>query len=125
MNVMSTTTDYSSLEVCAAAHVTFRQLDYWCRLGLVVPSVRQTTGPGANTRRWSTRDIAVVTVLGRVAGVIPVNRLGRLVEFLSDLPLRSWATTVVVLNEDGEVWLPGSAAPKVGVHVDLSLVWDC
>ena len=31
---------------CAAAGVTYRQLDYWARTGLVEPSVRGATGSG-------------------------------------------------------------------------------
>lgn len=122
---MSTTTTaaYSTREVCDAAGVSYRQLDYWCRLGLVRPSLADATGSGSR-RRWSTHDAAIVRVLGRVAGPVPVNRLGELVGFLDDLPLQQWAATQIVIDQDGGVWRPGVDVPKVAVYVDLSLIFD-
>ncbi|CAM5258897.1 hypothetical protein SFUMM280S_00482 [Streptomyces fumanus] len=37
---------YRGPTACAAAGITYRQLDYWARTGLVEPSVRPATGPG-------------------------------------------------------------------------------
>ncbi|HPZ50208.1 MAG TPA: transcriptional regulator, partial [Propionibacteriaceae bacterium] len=31
---------------CNAAGITYRQLDYWARTGLVVPEIRPATGSG-------------------------------------------------------------------------------
>jgi DNA-binding transcriptional MerR regulator len=53
-----------------AAGITYRQLDYWARTGLVVPSVRDATGSGTQ-RLYSFRDILVLKVVKRLldAGV--------------------------------------------------------
>src|SRR3954464_406256 len=37
---------YRGPTACAAAKITYRQLDYWARTGLVAPSVRSATGSG-------------------------------------------------------------------------------
>jgi DNA-binding transcriptional MerR regulator len=53
-----------------AAGITYRQLDYWARTGLVVPSVRVASGSGSQ-RLYSFKDILVLKVVKRLldAGV--------------------------------------------------------
>ncbi|MGB8019855.1 MAG: MerR family transcriptional regulator [Candidatus Nanopelagicales bacterium] len=50
---------------CAAVEITYRQLDYWARTGLVEPSVRPATGSGTQ-RLYSFRDILVLKVVKRL-----------------------------------------------------------
>lgn len=120
---MTTATSYSSRHVADLAGITYRQLDHWTRLGLVRPSIDAVTGSGHH-RRWSSHDVAVLRVLATVAGRVPLNRLGALVGFLDDLPLQQWAATSILLDLDGDVWLPNDNAPKVAIHIDLSLIFD-
>ncbi|MFM1786340.1 MAG: hypothetical protein RL228_290, partial [Actinomycetota bacterium] len=40
------TTGYKGAVACSVAGITYRQLDYWARTGLVVPSMREATGSG-------------------------------------------------------------------------------
>lgn len=55
---------------CQAAGITYRQLDYWARTGLVVPSLRIAKGSGS-PRLYSFRDILVLRVVKKLldAGV--------------------------------------------------------
>lgn len=48
-----------------AAGITYRQLDYWARTGLVVPSVRDASGSGT-ARLYSFRDILVLKIVKRL-----------------------------------------------------------
>ena len=48
-----------------AAEITYRQLDYWARTGLVVPSVRPAKGSGSQ-RLYSFRDILVLKIVKRL-----------------------------------------------------------
>jgi DNA-binding transcriptional MerR regulator len=48
-----------------AADITYRQLDYWARTGLVVPSVRPAKGSGSQ-RLYSFRDILVLKTVKRL-----------------------------------------------------------
>jgi DNA-binding transcriptional MerR regulator len=50
---------------CRAAGITYRQLDYWARTGLVEPSVRAATGSGTQ-RLYSFRDILVLKIVKRL-----------------------------------------------------------
>lgn len=61
---------YRGPTACGAAGVTYRQLDYWTRTGLVQPSVRTATGSGTQ-RLYSFRDILLLKVIKRLldAGV--------------------------------------------------------
>ncbi|GAB3621168.1 MerR family transcriptional regulator [Glutamicibacter endophyticus] len=51
--------------VCRAAGITYRQLDYWARTGLVEPAVRGAQGSGSQ-RLYSFRDILVLKVVKRL-----------------------------------------------------------
>ncbi|MET9499114.1 MerR family transcriptional regulator [Streptomyces sp. NPDC006552] len=55
---------YRGPTACAAAGITYRQLDYWARTGLVEPSVRAAYGSGTQ-RLYSFRDVVVLKVVKR------------------------------------------------------------
>lgn len=40
--------------------ITYRQLDYWVRVGRVTPSIAGAEGPGSG-RRWSEADVAALS----------------------------------------------------------------
>jgi Predicted transcriptional regulators len=56
---------YRGTVVCKAAGITYRQLDYWARTGLVEPAVRGAAGSGSQ-RLYSFRDILVLKVVKRL-----------------------------------------------------------
>ncbi len=56
---------YRGPTACKAAGITYRQLDYWARTGLVEPGVRPATGSGT-ARLYSFRDILVLKVVKRL-----------------------------------------------------------
>jgi DNA-binding transcriptional MerR regulator len=53
---------YRGPTACAAAGITYRQLDYWARTGLVEPSVRPASGSGTQ-RLYGFKDILVLKVV--------------------------------------------------------------
>ncbi|CAB5239790.1 unannotated protein [freshwater metagenome] len=61
---------YRGATACSAAGITYRQLDYWARTGLVEPSIRPAGGSGTQ-RLYGFRDILVLKVVKRLldAGV--------------------------------------------------------
>lgn len=59
------TEGYRGPTACAAAGITYRQLDYWARTGLVEPSIRSASGSGT-ARLYSFRDILVLKVVKRL-----------------------------------------------------------
>jgi DNA-binding transcriptional MerR regulator len=61
---------YRGPTACNAAGITYRQLDYWARTGLVEPTVRSATGSGTQ-RLYSFRDVLLLKIIKRLldAGV--------------------------------------------------------
>ncbi|MFD6445807.1 MULTISPECIES: MerR family transcriptional regulator [unclassified Promicromonospora] len=59
------TTGYRGTTACHIAGITYRQLDYWARTGLVEPSIKPATGSGTH-RLYSFRDILVLKVVKRL-----------------------------------------------------------
>lgn len=56
---------YRGIPAAAAAGISYRQLDYWDRTGLVQPSVRTATGSGSQ-RLYAFRDILVLKLVKRL-----------------------------------------------------------
>lgn len=56
---------YRGPTACSAAGITYRQLDYWARTGLVEPSIRMASGSGSH-RLYSFRDILVLKIVKRL-----------------------------------------------------------
>jgi DNA-binding transcriptional MerR regulator len=56
---------YRGPTACAAAGITYRQLDYWARTGLVEPTVRPAYGSGTQ-RLYSFRDVVVLKIVKRL-----------------------------------------------------------
>jgi DNA-binding transcriptional MerR regulator len=102
---------YRGVTACSAAGISYRQLDYWARTALVVPSVRDASGSGTQ-RLYSFRDIVVLKVVKRLldAGVslqnirkaIDALRL-RGVADLAGITLISDGTTVYECRSPEEV----------------------
>ncbi len=59
------TVGYRGPVAARAAGITYRQLDYWARTGLVEPGVRSATGSGTQ-RLYSFRDILVLKIVKRL-----------------------------------------------------------
>ncbi len=102
---------YRGPTACSAAGITYRQLDYWARTGLVEPSVREAAGSGTQ-RLYSFRDILVLRIVKKLldAGVSLQNirtaiatLRDRGVEDLAQITLMSDGTTVYECTSTDEV----------------------
>jgi DNA-binding transcriptional MerR regulator len=75
---------YRGPTACAAAGITYRQLDYWARTGLVEPSVRSASGSGTQ-RLYGFRDILVLKVVKRLLDLgISLQQIRQAVGYLRD-----------------------------------------
>ena len=75
---------YRGPAACHAAGITYRQLDYWARTGLVEPSVRAAHGSGSQ-RLYSFRDILVLKVVKRLLDTgISLQQIRAAVQHLRD-----------------------------------------
>lgn len=109
--VIDEDTGFRGPMACKAAGITYRQLDYWARTGLVEPSVRIAHGSGSQ-RLYSFRDILLLKVVKRLldTGVslqqirVSVATLGRMgVDDLSNITLMSDGATVYACKSPDEV----------------------
>ena len=90
---------YRGPTACAAAGITYRQLDYWARTGLVEPSVRAAHGSGSQ-RLYGFRDILVLKVVKRLLDTgISLQQIRAAVQHLRDRGTEDLAQ--VTLMSDG------------------------
>ena len=96
---------------CNAAGITYRQLDYWARTGLVVPEIRGAKGSGSQ-RLYSFRDILILKVIKRLLDAgISLNQIrtaiehlrARGVQDLTEVTLMSDGVSVFECTSDDEV----------------------
>ena len=96
---------------CNAAGITYRQLDYWARTGLVVPEVRGASGSGSQ-RLYSFRDILMLKVIKRLLDAgISLNQIRAAIEHLrargvhdlTEVTLMSDGVSVFECTSDDEV----------------------
>lgn len=91
----ATVTGYSGPTARRVAGVTFRQLDYWARTGLVEPSVH-AAGSG---RLYSLEDIVLLTTVKRLldAGV-GLQQIRQVVSTIKTEGLDEWRTWTLISN---------------------------
>jgi DNA-binding transcriptional MerR regulator len=90
---------YRGPTACAAAGITYRQLDYWARTKLVEPSVRSAQGSGSQ-RLYSFRDILVLKVVKRLLDTgVSLQQIRTAVTHLRDRGVRDLAQ--ITLMSDG------------------------
>ncbi|GAA5517925.1 putative HTH-type transcriptional regulator Rv1830 [Demequina sediminis] len=111
LRTLDENTGYRGPTACKAAGITYRQLDYWARTGLVEPTVRGATGSGTQ-RLYGFRDILVLRVVKRLldsgvslqqirTAVLHLRERG--VEDLSRITLMSDGASVYECTSDDEV----------------------
>ncbi|MGQ0624954.1 MAG: MerR family transcriptional regulator [Sporichthyaceae bacterium] len=92
---------------CSAAGITYRQLDYWARTGLVEPSIRPATGSGTQ-RLYGFRDILVLKIVKRLldAGV-SLQQIRQAVSHLAERGVSDLAT-LTLMSDGATVYECGS-----------------
>ncbi|MDR0848045.1 MAG: MerR family transcriptional regulator [Propionibacteriaceae bacterium] len=102
---------YRGPVACAAVGITYRQLDYWARTGLVVPEIRMAEGSGTQ-RLYSFRDLLLLKVIKRLIDTgISLQQIrlaiahvrARGTSDLTQITLISDGTSVFEATEDHEI----------------------
>jgi DNA-binding transcriptional MerR regulator len=78
---------YRGPQVCSIVGITYRQLDYWARTNLLVPSISEARGSGSQ-RRFSYRDLVELKVIKRLLD--------------AGISLQSARRAIEVLRQSGE-----------------------
>src|SRR5271169_2717559 len=99
----SSETGYSGPQVCRLVGITYRQLDYWARTGLLTPSLAAAKGSGSK-RRYDYTDVLELKVIKSLldAGT-SLQRARRAVDCLRDGLGQDLAATSLVLTPTGSV----------------------
>ena len=117
---------FKGIAAAKAADISYRQLDYWDRTGLVQPSVRSATGSGSQ-RLYAFRDILVLKLVKRLleAGIslqqirVAVEQLRR--EGINDLAritlMSDGARVYMCTTEDEVIDLLGRGQGVFGIAV--------
>jgi DNA-binding transcriptional MerR regulator len=101
---------YRGPTVCKIVGITYRQLDYWARTGLVSPSVRQAEGSGTQ-RLYSFDDVVQMRVVKRLLDTgVSLQRVRIAIEELrsrgrspADVTLVSDGTSVFMVDDNAQV----------------------
>ncbi|GAA1349423.1 MerR family transcriptional regulator [Falsarthrobacter nasiphocae] len=105
---------YRGPTACKVAGITYRQLDYWARTGLVEPAVRSAHGSGTQ-RLYSFRDILVLKVVKRLLDTgVSLQQIRSAVEHLRERGVQDLAQ--ITLMSDGASVYECTSADEV---VDL------
>ncbi len=103
-------------QVCKIVGITYRQLDYWARTDLLVPSLQSARGSGSH-RRYSFQDIVQLRVVKRLLDAgMSLKKIRTAMDLLreqlqSDSPL----TDVTLLSDGITIFAAHSADELVDV----------
>ena len=95
---------YRGISAAAAAGISYRQLDYWDRTGLVQPSVRGAAGSGSQ-RLYAFRDILVLKLVKRLLDTgVSLQQIRIAVEQLRAAGINDLARTTL-MSDGARVYL--------------------
>ena len=107
---------YRAPQVCTIVGITYRQLDYWARTGLLKPSVQSAAGSGSQ-RLYSFNDVVQLRVVKRLLDAgMSLKKIRTAMEILgeqldSDDPLQD----VTLLSDGASIYAAHSADEVVDV----------
>lgn len=109
-------------KVCELAGITYRQLDYWIRTGLIAPSIAEGHGSGTQ-RRFSATDVREVRLVAALMSQgIDQRRIRRALEWLRDVPSARWLVvgSRVDVADDGDLEIVVRTGGGIATVVDLA-----
>jgi len=107
---------YRAPQVCSLVGISYRQLDYWARTGLITPSVRQASGSGSQ-RLYSFGDVVQLKVVKRLLDAgMSLKKIRKAMDILgAELASESPLTDVTLLSDGNTIYAAHSASEVVDV----------
>ena len=107
---------YRAPQVCGLVGITYRQLDYWARTGLIKPSVQSAQGSGTQ-RRYSFADIVQLKVVKRLLDAgMSLKKIRSAMEILAaQLASNNPLNDVTLLSDGATIFAAHSADEVVDV----------
>jgi DNA-binding transcriptional MerR regulator len=103
-------------QVCTIVGITYRQLDYWARTDLIVPSLQTAQGSGSQ-RRYSFQDIVQLRVVKRLLDAgMSLKKIRQAMDLLrSQLQSESPLSDVTLLSDGSTIYAAHSPDEVVDV----------
>jgi DNA-binding transcriptional MerR regulator len=124
---------YRGPQACKIVGITYRQLDYWTRTGLVIPSLQQASGSGSQ-RLYSFNDLLQLKVIKSLSDAgASLPKIRQAIEYVrhnladdwSRLTIATDGSGVYACNSDAEVVdLLRSGQGVLGAVVAVEVVRD-
>ncbi|MBA2336751.1 MAG: MerR family transcriptional regulator [Acidimicrobiia bacterium] len=105
-----TAAGFRAPQVCSAVGITYRQLDYWARTGLIRPSIQSAQGSGSQ-RRYSFTDLVQLKVVKRLLDAgMSLQKIRSALDILrQQLRSESPLTDVTLLSDGVTIYAAHSA----------------
>jgi DNA-binding transcriptional MerR regulator len=107
---------YRAPQVCNLVGITYRQLDYWARTGLIEPSIQSAQGSGTQ-RRYSFIDIVQLKVVKKLLDAgMSLKKIRSAMEILREqLASNNPLNDVTLLSDGASIFAAHSADEVVDV----------
>ncbi len=107
---------YRAPQVCNLVGITYRQLDYWARTGLITPSLQQAKGSGSQ-RLYAFPDIVQLKVVKRLLDAgMSLKKIRKAMDILRDeLASESPLSNVTLLSDGKTIYAAHSPSEVVDV----------
>lgn len=115
-NVVADGQGFRAPQVCSIVGITYRQLDYWARTGLLIPSLQSAHGSGSQ-RLYSFQDVVQLRVVKRLLDAgMSLKKIRTAMDLLRDqLESESPLTDVTLLSDGSTIYAAHSADEVVDV----------
>ncbi len=120
-------------EVCQLSGVSYRQLDYWSRTGLVRPGVKEASGSGSR-RLYSFKDLVLVKAIKRlIEAGMSLQKIREAIEYIrsametdpSELTLIATEGTILVFGPgDDERLVDALKGGQTALSIALGPIYD-
>ncbi len=120
-------------EVCQLSGVSYRQLDYWSRTGLVTPSVKEASGSGSR-RLYSFKDLVLVKAIKRlIEAGMSLQKIREAIDYIrgametdpSELTLIATEGTILVFGPgDDERLVDALKGGQTALSIALGPIYD-
>ena len=92
---------YRGPQACKIVDVTYRQLDYWTRTGLVVPSIQAAQGSGTQ-RLYSFNDLLQLKVIRSLTDAgASLQKVRQAIDYVRDHLEDDWSKVTIVTDGAG------------------------
>lgn len=94
-------TGFRGPQACKIVGVTYRQLDYWTRTGLITPSLQPAQGSGTQ-REYSFNDLLQLKVIkSLIEAGASLQKVRSAIDYLRDHVDQDWSKVTIVADGSG------------------------